>query len=155
MEYVGVKYRSYATAFAYALFDVGIANLSFVGMIFRHWFYQALALVSLPVIFLLVNLWLPKSIAYLYKAEKYDEGKAVLKRFMTQTNTPLTELDALSDKLVRVSESQKSASDSKLSTLQLFTPEFRIVTFMCFLTMFAACLGSVGMFLDSSGEPCE
>ena len=74
---------------------------------------------------------------------------------MTQTNTPLTELDALSDKLVRVSESQKSASDSKLSTLQLFSPDFRIITFMCFLTMFAACLGSVGMFLDSSGEPCD
>lgn len=67
MEYVGVKYRSYATAFAYALFDVGIANLSFVGMAFRHWFHQALALVTLPVVFLFVSLWLPKSIAYLYK----------------------------------------------------------------------------------------
>ena len=67
MEYVGVKYRSYATSFAYALFDIGIANLSVVGLIFRNWYHQALALVLLPVIFLFISLWLPKSIAYLYR----------------------------------------------------------------------------------------
>ena len=89
------------------------------------------------------------------RAEKYDEGKAVLKKFMKETNTPLTELDELSDKLVKVSESQKSSSDSKISTLQLFMPDFRRITLVCFFMMFTACLGSVGMFLDSSGEPCD
>ena len=89
------------------------------------------------------------------RAKKYDEGKAVLKRFMIQTNTPLTKLDELSDKLVKVSESQKSSPDSKISMLQLFTPDFRKTTLVCFFMMFTACLGSVGMFLDSSGEPCD
>ena len=77
----------------------------------------------------------------------------MLKRFMIQTKTPLSELDELSDKLVQVSESQKSDSDSRLTVLQLFSADFRIITLMCFTTMFAACLGSVGMFLDSSGDP--
>ena len=72
---------------------------------------------------------------------------------MIQTKTPLSELDELSDKLVQVSESQKSDSDSRLTVVQLFSPDFRIITLMCFTTMFAACLGSVGMFLDSSGDP--
>ena len=67
VEYVGVKYRTYAACFAYGLFDVGIANLSLVGWLFRHWINQAYALVTLPVVFLIITLWLPKSIAFLYK----------------------------------------------------------------------------------------
>ena len=67
VEYVGVEYRTYAASFAYALFDVGIASLSLIGYLFRHWHYQAYALIAFPAVFVFITLWLPESIAFLYK----------------------------------------------------------------------------------------
>ena len=70
---------------------------------------------------------------------------------MIKTGTPLTKLDELSDKLILVSDSENS--EEKSSITKLFTRDFRSITLMCYLCMFAACMASVGMFLDGGSDP--
>ena len=79
------EYRSWVTAGAYALFDVGIANLSLVGYLFPHWRKQALALAVLPLVYLVISIWLPKSPIFLFKTGKNKEARNVLNRFARST----------------------------------------------------------------------
>ena len=76
-----------------------------------------------------------------FRAGKYEEGKQVLAKLMIKTGTPLTKLDEVSDKLVIVSDSENS--EEKSSITKLFTRDFRTITLMCYLCMFAACMASV------------
>ena len=65
----------------------------------------------------------------------------MLAKLMVKTGTPLTKLDEVSDKLVIVSDSENS--EEKSSITKLFTRDFRAITLMCYLCMFAACMASV------------
>ena len=67
------------------MFDVGIANLSLVGYLFPHWRRQALALAVLPLIYLVISLWLPKSPIFLFKTGQTKEARKVLNRFARNT----------------------------------------------------------------------
>lgn len=67
------------------MFDVGIANLSLVGYLFPHWRNQALALALLPLIYLLISFWLPKSPIFMLKVGKIKEARKTLKRFAKNT----------------------------------------------------------------------
>ena len=150
MEFVAVPYRSWVTAISYFFFDVGIANLSLVGYLFPNWREQSLAITILPVLGFIVALIMPESIIYLYGAGKFNEGKKELKSLMQRANADVTQLEELSHKMETISSSSSASNRGNAS--DLLKPHYRPVALKCSFLVFAGAMGSMGMFLDSSGD---
>ena len=86
-----------------------------------------------------------------FRAGNFKRGRSSLKQLMRRTNTPLSNLDEIAERLTSVSEAQDT--DEGSSIFNLFNQNYRRVTFMCYFCMFAACMGSLGVFLDTSNDP--
>lgn len=152
LEYVGPAYRAWSGAVGYMLFDVGIANLSLVGYLFKHWTDQALTLSILPLVLFIFCFFLPKSLQFLYSRGDYEEGKLYLKRFMKYTNTDDSILEKLSLKLERISSRQnQNKNDSGNAWSEIFGSNYIRITIQVCLIFFVACLGNYGFLLNPSG----
>lgn len=79
---------------------------------------------------------------------KFTEGKKELKKLMQNSSSGTENLDLLAAKLETISKNQTDKGSAK----ELLHEHYRSVASKCCFIVFAAAMGSYGLFLDTSGD---